>query len=1446
MADDPKRPKAPPAPTAKQKREQHQKDVAAKAPPSGGGIYQSNNNSTASTPVQNYNQLYADAVNSGLITAEEAQGINKARNGEGFKTIEQQKAVVQEYKIAQAKNAQRIEQQAVIARQQKQKAETSLKQQRAELVALQREQAYWNSPAGQAKAHQQVNGLSHAQRRRPGGTGIPSQTISKRIENVKGSIANLSSTILIYDKAITKSQQNTKEGKTARIRREIYQRASQRPSDKGRTNSDVRIGNFYYPKSEVSNTVTTPDGKTRTFKDYNHGEKFIGRTENNYQTQGPSNQLSYTVNLAEGKKPTGTGDEGIVGFPGSLDYIAKKEERKSYPEQFTRRGSGLLEDIYSYVDKNRIELQRLEKENPDNFIIAELNSLQAVTGNVLNTISYGGELLDKYVLKNEGKYKRKEISIVPTYVDTGISSTLKGTVTAKYPYIHADKFSIQRGINKAQQQMGNQTLVQNVAQTTTGVGGLVIDVLTGRELVKLGVKTGKGLFKTVRKSRLVEIPQTPDTPFTRERNIIELSTNRGTTFGSSPTQMTGVRVTQEGRTFTDTIPNPYGKERTIPYKIKQGVEYVKNIKSPIKTPYVIGQASKNIKADIQYAKYIVNKNIPSLPTIPQKIKDVGIKIQLVGQDLNTQAGILKRNTQLGISRGIQYGQDVLGRNTPSVPNIIREAKYRTQLGISDVKTKIGIIQREDRILTGKVKIAGQVFKMNQQLAFNLKKQDAITKLGIVKGGIEKPFVILGKEAKVIGGKIKKPIDRQIGIINQKANVIGGKIKIEINKPILEAKYRTQLGVQDLKTKGRIIKLDLAKRDPLNPIRQSSEVLRDKSLRLKTRIGLELSETKKGIINVLGENYQSKPKWVTPAYSKNALRNIVRESGPFGEGKPKDFINPIKRDKTPFGYSTRKVFGEVSKATARQKEKISDVLFDIGQQGRKGMNTVGKFPGINITKNPRKNFNIQTQGRKQNFIGPKQPVDLPRRTLGNPLKDPLIKSQYNKRVDYPRKPIDLPERSFVGGIPLKFKPNAVEKLKQIESKRKLERFKLGYKKEPTELQGRISEVKSITGQAKQKISAKEFDNPITRLSKDKKKFDVIGDKIQYGMQEMFKQPKRSISPTKISRAIAKHETPVNDIQKLMKQRKLERKQLGQEKWSIGDRQFNKDLKKIGGTSKPNKLFGKGLTKIKNWKPKETDKDLTKKYGEPNKQGQITRIVNKADKRKRRRSPLNPEPVPIDYYIPAPYATPPPNNSNNQLLPPIVKIERQDKIPTPTIRGPKATRQPTVTRIISNAGIREIIKPKTIIREKINTKVAPRQNTITRTSSVQVFRQNTKQTPKQKPRQRTRHRSRSPEIPKTPTTQKPLQKPIPKQQVKLIEVPPRVPKPAVLVPPFALDSKTRPSRKSRTVKRDDFLGNTKTDEIEGLFKRNTIITGTKKVNKQITKDKKVKVRDKVRIF
>jgi hypothetical protein len=417
-----------------------------------------------------------------------------------------------------------------------------------------------------------------------------------------------------------------------------------------------------------------------------------------------------------------------------------------------------------------------------------------------------------------------------------------------------------------------------------------------------------------------------------------------------------------------------------------------------------------------------------MPPFPQNIKDIPIKARLAGQDITTKAGIIKRTSQIGVSRGIFQGQVVggkLGAKFEPAVNSIKSVKYRTKIGIQNVKTFTSEAGRNTRVQFGKAVIPAQIFKRNQSIAFGLRKADALTKLSIIKKGITVPAkkALFAENKTIYKNKSQK-------------NIMDRYEKFQTPKSLLDAKYRTQIGLSNTKEKILIPLREINKQDKIigGKITIASKVFKQKvGLKIRT----EIKDTKQGMFKVLPEEYTFKPKWIVEGGKAQAFRNRFRT-----------------------GPQTNIDFG---------KQGASK-----GQLGRGQLNNIVGDVKRKIGINPRKNFDIPTpKYPKNNIIGPKQPVELSPKTLGNPRKDPMIGTAKTRFIG-PRNIVNEAPRSFIGGVPLKFKPNAVEQLKQSEKIRKADRFKLGYKDEPTELQGKIRDIKSITGQTKQKTSAEKFD------------------------------------------------------------------------------------------------------------------------------------------------------------------------------------------------------------------------------------------------------------------------------------------------------------------------------------------------------------------------------------
>jgi hypothetical protein len=152
----------------------------------------------------------------------------------------------------------------------------------------------------------------------------------------------------------------------------------------------------------------------------------------------------------------------------------------------------------------------------------------------------------------------------------------------------------------------------------------------------------------------------------------------------------GQTVTQDGRVYNNVVPNQFGKTGKIEYGISQGIQRIKNIKNPIKTPYLISNTAKTIGADLKYAKSVIKEKIPkvTIPKTPQAIKDVGIKIKLAGEDLSTKSAILQRQAKYKITSQFD-GNSKLGimaeKTQRPIVKGIGVAKSKVQVGVKVCK-----------------------------------------------------------------------------------------------------------------------------------------------------------------------------------------------------------------------------------------------------------------------------------------------------------------------------------------------------------------------------------------------------------------------------------------------------------------------------------------------------------------------------------------------------------------------------------------------------------------------------------------------------------------------------------------------------------------------------------------------------------------------------------------
>jgi hypothetical protein len=253
----------------------------------------------------------------------------------------------------------------------------------------------------------------------------------------------------------------------------------------------------------------------------------------------------------------------------------------------------------------------------------------------------------------------------------------------------------------------------------------------------------------------------------------------------------------------------------------------------------------------------------------------------------------------------------------------------------------------------------------------------------------------------------------------------------------------------------------------------------------------------------------------------------------------------------------------------------------------------------------------------------------------------------------------------------------------------------------------------------------------------------------------------------------------------------------------------ETKKSTGKSTPNKSEGK----------ENTGKD-----------GQIAIQIHQ-EKNKMNSTPQPPDPI-IDASIDRPLPIDSKSSTKLTIIPPIMKPHQEKKI--------IPIKSATIPRVIQTIKVTQTSVVKAQQRIGIRSSAVSKTNTSQTPRIIQAQPQKVSQVVKQKqalssplsPKPKVRQsihpvfKLRSPQKITHPTPLKP----------RAIAVT------AILPPP---KEKKVKQRKTRKRKRKDFLGNTKTDHIVGLFKRTEVITGDKKVAKQLKRDKKFKEGKKKRV-
>ena len=148
----------------------------------------------------------------------------------------------------------------------------------------------------------------------------------------------------------------------------------------------------YQGPAKPKYTVTTPDGKTRTFSTKATAEKFVNRIEGSYVQKVKSNQ------------------QLEIGKSHFLNFMSFPEKEKG----FTPTGDKLSESFLEFIDKGARKIEAHDKyfrenkpNSPESFVSGFVNSIWSQGTSLINLVGDADEYLKKEVFKlsvNERKH----------------------------------------------------------------------------------------------------------------------------------------------------------------------------------------------------------------------------------------------------------------------------------------------------------------------------------------------------------------------------------------------------------------------------------------------------------------------------------------------------------------------------------------------------------------------------------------------------------------------------------------------------------------------------------------------------------------------------------------------------------------------------------------------------------------------------------------------------------------------------------------------------------------------------------------------------------------------------------------------------------------------------------------------------------------------------------
>ncbi len=664
---------------------------------------------------KNYDAIYQDAIKSGYISESESRGIDKARAGIGFKSIEHQRAVVQEYRVQQAKDSQSIERAGIVARDDKIKTQYKITQTLGQIAIAKRQYELVSTPqaiaASNAERDRLYNKASRSQKRRGIKYISPQQRASQNLSSLQSTLSGYQSAIPIYDSAIMKSQQNRESSKPKDYLSIIKRNAQQEPSNKGKIQSKYTV------------TTTGKDGtqKVTKFNSEKSADIFIA----GFNTS-PVNNNSKTEQSFIGPVKTDNKNNKpfvpIIAFSSLTDFIEKRQEQNTKSVKKDYDGESPFVDILSgKINEARTDLGLAKGQPLDLIIQSNLKSVNSLIDITKESVSEGVKVIDQESMK------------VKNVLGIG-----KGTEFDK-AYNDFPKF-ISPIIDSSVKEIGKVVNVSAVA-----VNKSLID---GSKFVKQDIKTGLTIIDkgaTHVNNSLIEIGNKVTPPiitFGKELSKAVDSTataiNKSLIDGSKFVKQdikTGLTIIDKGATHVNNSLIEIGNKVTPPI-ITFGKELSKAVdSSAVAINNQINESMKSVSPRIEFLSKGIGKAADSTAiianeSIKQAVNQVFPKIELLSKDIGkaTNDSVVAVNKSLidgskFVKQDIHTGLFLLDAGSKHISNSSNELFKQVNKESTRIKGMMG---------------------MGPDTVFDKAYQSNVKSMGLFASNVEKDISKLGK------------------------------------------------------------------------------------------------------------------------------------------------------------------------------------------------------------------------------------------------------------------------------------------------------------------------------------------------------------------------------------------------------------------------------------------------------------------------------------------------------------------------------------------------------------------------------------------------------------------------------------------------------------------------------------------------------------------------------